>query len=60
MRDGILKYVAQHNGERKDEHLFDLARDVGEKENLLLTRPDDATRLRRVLAEWEKEVLAGR
>jgi len=60
VRDGTLKYVAQHNGERKDEHLFDLARDVGETENLLMTRPDDATRMRRLLAEWEKEVRAAR
>lgn len=60
VRDGTLKYVAQQNGERKDEYLFDLARDVSEKDNLLLARPDDGARLRRMLTEWEKEVRAAR
>lgn len=56
VRDGSLKYVARRDGDKKLEYLFDLARDPGEKNNRLAARAEDASRLRRILAAWEKEV----
>jgi hypothetical protein len=56
VRDGSLKYVARRDGTRKAEYLFDLRDDPGEKANLLAGRGDDAARLRRLLAEWERKV----
>jgi N-acetylgalactosamine-6-sulfatase len=56
VRDGALKYVARRDGDQMQEHLFDLARDPGEKDNLLARRPDDVRRLKGLLAAWEKDV----
>ncbi len=56
VRDGDLKYVRQADGERNNEYLFDLSRDIGEKTNLLQSQPDDARRLKRLLTQWEQEV----
>lgn len=36
--------------------LFDLQRDIGEKNDLTLTRPDLVAQLRRRIQEWEKDV----
>jgi N-acetylgalactosamine-6-sulfatase len=55
-RQGDLKYVARKEGDKKAEYLFDLRRDAGEKNSLLDQRGEDAVRLRRLLAEWEKAV----
>ncbi len=55
-RDGVLKYVARQDGNRKQEYLFDLARDPGEKTDLMGERSADAARLRRLLRAWEQEV----
>jgi arylsulfatase A-like enzyme len=56
VRDGAIKYVSRQNGDRLQEHVFDLARDPGEKENLLAKRSDEVARLKRLLAAWEQEV----
>ncbi|MHB8902107.1 MAG: sulfatase-like hydrolase/transferase [Thermoguttaceae bacterium] len=56
VRDGDWKYVSRDDKGNKQEYLFDLARDLPEKENLLPTNPDDADRLRRLLVLWEREV----
>jgi hypothetical protein len=56
VRDGSLKYVARRDGEKKEEHLFALDNDPGEKTELLAQRREDAARLQRLLAEWEKNV----
>ncbi len=60
VRDGDLKYVRQRNDARTTEYLFDLARDVGERHNLLAERPEEAARLKRLLADWEHDVRAVR
>jgi N-acetylgalactosamine-6-sulfatase len=60
VRDGNLKYVSFDDGGKFDEWLFDLARDPGEKSSLLDSRPDDATRLKQLLATWEREVQPAR
>jgi N-acetylgalactosamine-6-sulfatase len=55
-RDGDLKLVVRADGAKREEFLFDLARDPGEKENLLATRATDAARLRGLLGAWELQV----
>jgi arylsulfatase A-like enzyme len=56
VRDGALKYVSSQNGKTLEEHLFDLEKDMGEKDDLLARRPEEVARLQRLLASWEKEV----
>jgi arylsulfatase A-like enzyme len=56
VREGSLKYVARTDSNKKQEHLFDLSRDPGEKDNLLAAREADAARLRGLLTAWENEV----
>jgi len=60
VRDGSLKYVSRQVGDKKEEHLFDLSRDPGEKNNLAVSRPDDFARLKKILAAWEEEVRPAR
>ncbi|MBI5768928.1 MAG: sulfatase-like hydrolase/transferase [Verrucomicrobia bacterium] len=56
-RDGALKYVARFEGQRPPvEGLFDLDADAGEQHDLLASRPEEARRLRGLLAAWEKAV----
>lgn len=57
VRDGTMKYVLRTvAGKTTVEGLFDLDSDRGEARDLLATRPDEAGRLRRLLAAWEKEI----
>jgi arylsulfatase A-like enzyme len=56
VRDGALKYVSRTDGGRIQEHLFDLARDPGERDDLFARRPEDGARLKRLLTAWEVEV----
>jgi arylsulfatase A-like enzyme len=56
VRDRDLKYVSKQDGSQLDEYLFNLAQDPGETTNLIQKLPDDADRLRRLLAEWEQQV----
>jgi N-acetylgalactosamine-6-sulfatase len=60
VRDGDLKYVSFDDAGTFDEWLFDLSRDPGEESDLLGTRPDDAARLKQLLAAWELEVQPAR
>jgi arylsulfatase A-like enzyme len=60
VRDGSLKYVVRRNRDWTEEYLFDLARDPGEKEDLLAKRADDTARLKRLLAAWERDVRPAR
>jgi arylsulfatase A-like enzyme len=56
VRDGQWKYLSLDDGGQLDERLFDLAADPGEEGNLLGDRPEQTARLKRLLADWEKEV----
>jgi len=56
VREGALKYVARQDGDKKQEHLFALDRDPGEKADLLGQHGEEGARLKRLLAEWEKTV----
>jgi len=60
VRDGTLKYLSRQDGQQVSEYLFDLARDPGEQDNLLDAQPDEVRRLKRRLAQWEKEVRPAR
>ncbi|MCX8037289.1 MAG: sulfatase-like hydrolase/transferase [Candidatus Sumerlaeia bacterium] len=56
VREGSLKYIRNTDEKITQEYLFDLATDPQEKNNLLTARPADVQRLKRLLADWEKEV----
>ena len=56
VREGTWKMVVRQDGVRREEFLFDLDRDSGEKNNLLSAQSAVATRLREKLAAWEVEV----
>ena len=60
VRDKDLKYVWRQDGDQLDQYLFDLSNDPGETRNLIDTRPQDADRLQKALAEWEARVKANR
>jgi arylsulfatase A-like enzyme len=56
VRDGSLKYIRLQNGDDVKEYLFDLERDLAEKNNLFKEQPENILRLRTLLQNWEKEV----
>jgi N-acetylgalactosamine-6-sulfatase len=56
VRSGTAKLVIGAEG----EHLFDIGRDPGEADNLIAVATPHADRLRKLLAEWERDVTAPR
>lgn len=56
VRDGDMKFIALDNAGKVQEHLFDLAVDPQERNNLLAAQAETAARLRQLLQEWEKRV----
>jgi len=60
VRDGNMKYVSRQDGPTFEEFLYDVAADPGESNNLLPARPEDAQRLKQLLAAWEKDVQPAR
>jgi len=56
VRDGDLKYIALHNGNKVQEYLFDLSADPQERNTLLADQPETVRRLRELLRKWEEEV----
>ena len=56
VRDGSVKFLSRVDGDAIEEHLFDLARDPGEKMNIANQQPEETRRLEQLLAEWEKDV----
>jgi hypothetical protein len=51
-----LKYIRlDDDGEIKD-YFFDLADDVSEQNNLILSRTGDVEQLKTLLAAWEEDV----
>jgi arylsulfatase A len=53
VRSGPLKLVSREDAGQRQEWLFDLNEDPGEKIDLLATRGETAVRLRALLAKWE-------
>jgi N-acetylgalactosamine-6-sulfatase len=56
VRSGPLKLIGRDDGGEREEWLFDLQDDPGEKNNLLTTHGPAASRLRAKLADWERDV----
>jgi arylsulfatase A-like enzyme len=56
VRDGDLKLVSKQDAAAREDWLFDLAADAGEKNDLLKSRSADAQRLQALLTQWEKDV----
>ena len=56
VRDGDLKLVRRKQGDKVQQWLFDLAADIGEKNDLAAQRPADVERLARLLTAWENDV----
>jgi N-acetylgalactosamine-6-sulfatase len=56
VRHGTLKYVGHKRGDAFTEHMFDLARDPAEKNDLKEQRPADFNKLKRLYREWERDV----
>ncbi|MFZ5830514.1 MAG: sulfatase-like hydrolase/transferase [Planctomycetota bacterium] len=56
VRDGKWKYVRRQEGDKQQEHLFDLEADIAEENDLLAENPQVASRLREALSAWEEEV----
>jgi arylsulfatase A-like enzyme len=60
VRSGALKLVSRDDAGRREEWLFDLVQDPGEKVDLLARRREDANQLRARLTTWEQDVRAER
>jgi len=54
--DEPLKLIVLEEPGRRQEWLFDLSHDPREQNDLLAARPEDARRLRELLARWERDV----
>jgi N-acetylgalactosamine-6-sulfatase len=55
VRDGDLKYIRKTEG-HTEEWLYDLSHDIGESNDLSQRNPAQVTRLKKLLADWEKQV----
>ncbi len=60
VRDGDLKYVRKTEADETMEWLYNLSTDVGEKNDLLKSRPAEGAGLRKLLSDWEIEVAPSR
>ncbi|MBM4026617.1 MAG: DUF229 domain-containing protein, partial [Planctomycetes bacterium] len=60
VRDGAMKYIVLDNAGKVQEHLFDLAADPQEKNDLCAGRPETVSRLQGLLKAWEDEVRPSR
>lgn len=60
VRDGSLKWIRRAKGAAREEHLFDLAQDPGEQQDVREMRPHDVQRLAARLTEWEHDVRPAR
>jgi N-acetylgalactosamine-6-sulfatase len=56
VRDGSMKYIHLRDGDRTQEYLFDLTADPGESRNLIEEGGEAAEAMKRLLADWEREV----
>jgi len=55
VREGDLKYVRKVEGQTQ-EWLFDLSKDLAEKNDLSSAQPKQVARMKKLLSNWEKEV----
>jgi len=59
VREGDLKYVRKIEGQTQ-EWLFDLSKDLAEKNDLSSAQPKELIRMKKLLANWEKDVQPAR
>ncbi|GAB5561475.1 MAG: sulfatase-like hydrolase/transferase [Synoicihabitans sp.] len=60
VREGHMKYMSLTQTDKFVENVFDLSADPAEKTNLTHDRPQLATRLKKLLKDWELDVVARR
>ncbi len=60
VRNGNMKYMSLTRTGEFREHVFDLAADPAEKDDLLPIRPEVTLHLKNLLAGWESEVISRR
>lgn len=60
VRSGDEKFIRKTEGGTTEEWLFDLAGDEGEKQSRLADEAKAAAKLKRLLSDWENEVVAER
>jgi len=60
VRDGNLKFVARQRGDQYEDHLFDLATDPPEKNDLKTQRRADFVRIRTLYRTWEERTRRNR
>jgi N-acetylgalactosamine-6-sulfatase len=60
VRSGALKLVSREDAGQRQEWLFNLEQDPGEKADLLASHGEAARKLRALLAQWEKDVRSER
>lgn len=53
VRDGDWKYIDSTRGE---QFVYDLSKDIGEKENLAAKLPDRAAAMKKLVDQWEKDI----
>ncbi len=56
VREGDLKFVRKKTEGETQEWLFDLSKDIGEKNDLSSARPKRVARMKRLLVNWGKDV----
>lgn len=56
VREDSLKYIQVENEKGREEHLFDLESDPGEKTDVCTQRSEDVRRLKALLSRWERRV----
>lgn len=60
VRDGDFKLVSRQDGPKRQDWLFDLKPDIGEKNDLSASRHDELKRLQSLLSRWEEDVKPAR
>jgi N-acetylgalactosamine-6-sulfatase len=60
VRSQDLKYVSLQDGDKFEEHLYDVAKDPGEVDDLLASHDSAVARLKELLAAWERDMKPSR
>lgn len=56
VRYGDMKYIEIRKASGTEEMLFDLGKDIAERENIAAKYPEEAARMKTMLEAWEKDV----
>jgi arylsulfatase A-like enzyme len=58
VRSGALKLVTERNTTGQPPALYDLSNDIGESQDLALTRPGDVDTLQQLYAQWNTQTIS--